>query len=379
MKLYEFQGKQLFSEYGIPIPKGNIIFSRNEIVNINNPVVLKSQVLTGGRGKAGGIKVWDGKENINNILNDMFSEEIKGEKVAGVLIEEKVEILNEFYLSITYDGSTATPLIVVSASGGVEIEVVAEKNPKKIAKIPFNILTGPKDYQIKYISEFLGYDNYKEIKNIISKLYCIYNNCDATLVEINPLVVTKNGLVALDSKIVLDDNAEYRNRSLFTKYKNQQQSCGQNNYKVRKDTITYVSLDGTIGLISDGAGTGMLALDLIKDAGGEAANFCELGGITNAEVMYDSMKIVLENPNVKSLLIVLIGGFNRMDEMAKGIVKYKEEYGLDIPIAIRMCGTLEEIGKDIMHKVNIATFDKLQDAVNEAVTKAGGEQFAYTN
>lgn len=375
MKLYEFEGKRIFKEHGIPVPKGNVLTSAKDNVEVDAPAVIKAQVLTGGRGKAGGIKIWDGENNAADLLNDIFSQELKGEPVRAVLVEEKADILQEYYLSITFKGSTATPLIVASAAGGVEIENVAAETPEKIITMEFNAITGPTDYQIRYMANKIGYENFKEFKMLINNLYTAFKSSDATLVEINPLVSTPNGLVALDAKVVLDDNARFRHEDMHLKFIKEQKSLeGIENYvEPKEDTITYVPLSGDVGLISDGAGTGMLSLDLIKDAGGEAANFCELGGITNAQTMYDSLDRVANNKNVKSILIVLIGGFNRMDDMANGIVRYKEEKGLNIPVEIRMCGTKEEEGKEIMKQANIPTFNNLLEAVNYAVTNAGGE------
>lgn len=375
MKLYEFEGKRIFKEYDIPVPKGSVLTSPEGNIEVDAPAVMKAQVLTGGRGKAGGIKMWDGENNASDLLSDIFSQELKGEPVRAVLVEEKAEILQEYYLSITFKGSTATPLIVASAAGGVEIENVAAQTPEKIIKMEFNAITGPSDYQIRYISNKIGYKDFKDFRRIIKNLYSAFKNTDATLVEINPLVSTPNGLVALDAKVVLDDNARFRHNELHLNLIKEQKSLeGIENYvEPKEDTITYVPLSGDVGLISDGAGTGMLSLDLINDAGGEAANFCELGGITNAETMYDSLDRVVNSKKVKSILIVLIGGFNRMDDMANGIVRYKEEKGLDIPVAIRMCGTKEEEGKEIMKQANIPTFDNLLEAVDYAVSNMGGE------
>lgn len=370
MKLYEFQGKEIFRKYGVPVPKGTLFKSPDQPGEIAPPAVLKAQVLVGGRGKAGGVKVWDGSENLSHLIKSIFSQELKGEKVGAVLVEEKADILHEYYLSITFKGSKAVPVIIASAAGGVEIEKVARETPEKIVTMPFEPLVGPTSFQIRYIAKAIGYGNYNELKDFVRKLYRIFRECDATLVEINPLAATPEGLVALDSKILLDDKAEFRQQELFAGLAEEQASLtGDQEFsgEGEKDTITYVPLSGYVGLISDGAGTGMLTLDLIKDAGGEAANFCEMGGITNPQVMYKALEKVLESPNVKSLLVVLIGGFNRMDEMAEGIIKYKEDHGIKVPMVVRMCGTLEDVGKKMMKKVGIPTYDNLLEAVKKTV------------
>ena len=267
-------------------------------------------------------------------------------------------------------------MLIAGAEGGVNIEEVAKKNPQKIITISFNPLVGPSEYQVRYLAEAIGYQDVRSLKDIIDKLYRIVCNCDAKLVEINPLAATPNGLVALDAKVIVDDKAAYRQEKLFSEILSEQNKINRNNtcqVGLKADTITHVPLNGTVGLISDGAGTGMLTLDLIKDAGGEAANFCEMGGITSPQVIYDAMTAVLANPSVKSLLVVLIGGFNRMDEMAEGIIKYKEKHGLQVPMIVRMCGTLEEIGKEMMRCEDIPIHDDLYDAVQEAVALAGGK------
>ena len=372
MKLYEFEGKRIFKEHGIPVPKGTLLVSPEEQGSINTPIVLKAQVLVGGRGKAGGIKVCDNASELSETLKNIFSMRIKGEHVGAILAEEKSEILRELYVSITFKGSSATPVLVFCASGGVEIERVAAENPEKIITMEIDPFIGPTSYQARYIARDMGYKDTNEVKRLIDNLYSVFKDCDATLVEINPLVVTPLGLVALDSKILLDDKSKFRQKDLFKLLAKEHSTISGELNNEREDTITFVPLSGSVGLISDGAGTGMLTLDLIKDAGGEAANFCEMGGITNPKVMYDAMSEVLNSPNVKSLLIVLIGGFNRMDEMAEGIIKYKAEHGLRVPVSIRMCGTLETVGMEMMDKAGIPTHKNLMDAVNNAVLFAGG-------
>ncbi len=367
MNLYEFQGKQLYQTMGIPIPKGQLIWQKEDAKRLEKACALKAQVLTGGRGKAGGIKLWDGKSDIMALVNHIMDLNIHGEAVNLLLAEEAIHIKDEYYVAITYKGSDAQPILVLSPEGGVDIEAVAEHTPEKICTLPIDPVTGIKAYQLKYAAEFLGYDKEEELSQLILNLYRVYKTYDATLAEINPLAVTEKGLLALDAKVVLDDHAEFRQEALFNQLRDEAGKITGTRESGHKDTITYVELDGNVGLISDGAGTGMLTLDLIKDAGAQAANFCELGGITNAQVMYDALKKVMANPNVKSVLIVLIGGFNRMDEMADGIIRYQEEYGFHVPLSIRMCGTLEEVGKEKMQAVNIPTYDQLPEAVIHAV------------
>jgi succinyl-CoA synthetase beta subunit len=374
MKLYEFQGKRIFQEYGIPVPRSSLITSAGEASEVRPPAVVKAQVLIGGRGKAGGIKMWNHESELGSLCRDLLSLNIRGEAVRALLVEEWAEIVQELYMSITFKGSTAAPVLMVSASGGMDIEKVAHETPEKIVTTVLNPLVGPSDYQVRYIAKRIGYGNPRELGKFVNALWAAFKGTDATLVEINPLAVTNNGLLALDSKVVLDNKAAFRHKELFARLDEEQKAlAGDAAEGYAEHTITYVPLDGTVGLVSDGAGTGMLTLDLIKDAGGSAANFCEMGGFTSPQVIYDALTEVLKNPSVKSLLVVLIGGFNRMDEMAEGILRYREDHDLPVPAVIRMCGTLEDVGKDMMKKGGIPTYDELLDAVKTAVALAEGK------
>ncbi|MGI6603549.1 MAG: succinate--CoA ligase subunit beta [Firmicutes bacterium] len=376
MKLYEFQGKRIFRQYGLPVPQGTLVVTAEELTKLAPPLVLKAQVLVGGRGKAGGVKLCRNKEELSGCFSELMRKQIKGEVVRAILAEEKVDILQEYYLAITIKGGDATPVIIASAAGGVDIEQVARENPERITTVPFSPFFGPTEYHVRTVARGLGYSDYRELKEIVFKLYRIFRDLDATLVEINPLAQTPTGLLALDAKMVLDDKASFRQQQVLVQLRQEQSSLLGVAVEpaLNDDTITYVPLSGTVGLISDGAGTGMLTLDLIKDAGGQAANFCEMGGITSPEVMYSALSKVLANAEVRSLLVVLIGGFNRMDEMAAGILKYREDHGLKVPIVVRMCGTMEEEGKEMMRQAGLTTYDDLLQAVQDAVQFAGGKE-----
>ena len=376
MKLYEFQGKEIFKAYGIPVQSGFLILANDEVKNLTPPLVLKAQLLVGGRGKAGGIKIWDGNIDVSKIINKLFALTIKGEKVNAILALEKVDISREIYISITFNRGKSTPLLIVGTSGGMDIEESAKLNKEKIHFIEFDPFLGILEYQIRFIAKKINIDNYLKFKKIIEAMYKIFKEYDATLVEINPLAVTSSGLVAIDAKINLDDQSCFRHEELFKKLREEQniiQGEKDTNASISKeDTITYVPLSGNIGLISDGAGTGLLTLDLIHGFGGEVASFCELGGITSSEIMLKALKMVNKNPSLKSILVVLIGGFNRMDDMAEGIVKFKKEFKRDIPIFIRMCGTKEEMGKQLMKEANIPVYNSLNEAAEAAVKEAKG-------
>jgi succinyl-CoA synthetase beta subunit len=373
MKLFEFQAKEIFRRHGIAVPNGTLITRRDEAASLGPPLVLKAQALTGGRGKAGGVVIWDGSEDVVTLVERLLALEIRGEKVRAVLAEEKANILHEYYISITVRGTTATPVLVASEEGGVEIESVAKETPEKIVTIEIDPLTGPKQYQVRALAKGMGVSDTRALQKVVDGLWSVFTACDATLVEVNPLVATPEGFVALDGKMVLDDKAAFRRGELLSELKAEQtKRLDVSLEEVRSDTITYVPLDGTVGLISDGAGTGMLTIDLIRDEGGVAADFCEMGGFTSPQVIYDAMSMVLADEKVRSLLVVLIGGFNRMDEMAEGIIRYYEEHKPDIPIFVRMCGTMEEVGIEMMRQAGFSTYDDLLTAVRAAVTRAAG-------
>jgi succinyl-CoA synthetase beta subunit len=374
MKLYEFQGKSLFREAGIPVPKGAVV-TASDRSGLFAPSAVKAQVLSGGRGKAGGVLLASTMDEAKKAADSILSMELKGEPVKAVLVEEKMNIRAEYYLAVTFDGEAGTPLFMASASGGMDIESVAEHTPEKILKLPVDPLWGLTDYKIREMADFLGYENKKEFVSFARKLWNLFREKEAVLVEINPLVVTDSGLVALDSKIEIDDDAKPRLKDLFEQNLSEQARITGKEADADHGTITYVPLDGNVGLISDGAGTGMLTLDLIKDFGGSAADFCEMGGLTSPEVMYSAMdQVFSDKKDIRSLLVVLIGGFNRMDEMAEGITSYLRDHSVSIPLVVRLCGTMEEEGKTIMKEAGLPVYDDLRTAVADAVRfAAGGE------
>lgn len=382
MKLYEFQGKELFARCGIPVPKRRLVRSFEDLETLDAPLVLKSQVLSGGRGKAGGVVVCDDNASLVQEGKRLIGSSLKGERVLALLAEEKVDILQEYYLSFVIDGELKKPLIIASAAGGMEIEKVAEEEPEKILKLSFDPLAGPSDYHFRRIADFLSLRNeLKDLRKVLRAMYALFNQYDASLIEINPLVKTSAGLIALDSKINLDDDAEFRQKEIFQEFQEQQNVIQQNNAKAKDEgTITYVPLDGNIGMISDGAGTGMLSLDLIRDFGGEAADFCEMGGLTSPDVMYQAMETVFNKATkeLKSLLVILIGGFNRMDEMAEGIIRYKNDHGISVPLFVRLCGTMETEGKKMMIDSGLPVFDDLEEAVEKAVMAAEGNSHVHS-
>lgn len=369
MKLMEFQGQKLFAQCGIKIPVGKLLSSAQAAGDLQAPLVLKAQVMTGGRGKAGGIRLVGNQSEITGQLNELFSMTIKGEKAAYVLaVEGGTEIQRELYLCVTTRGSKGQPIVIASGTGGIEIENIAKADPAKIVVEDIDPETGVTSYLSRRIADKMGCGEINELHQVITGLYELFVRFDAKLVEINPLAVTPNGLIALDAKVVLDDNARYRHAKLFDELEREQ---GESAERHREDTITFVGLKGDVALISDGAGTGMLSLDMVHAEGGELASFCELGGVTNADVMYTAMKETMDyQGGAKCLLVVLIGGFNRMDHMAEGILRYKAEHDFSIPVVVRMCGTMEETGKEMLSAAEISTIDDLGEAVEQAVRLA---------
>lgn len=374
MKLLEFQGKALFEACGLRAPAGQLIQRGQDAGALSVPVLLKSQVLTGGRGKAGGIRMVTEKDRLAPEIEALFDLSIKGERAASLLaVSEDVDIQRELYLAITFQGADNRPVIIASGEGGMEIEDIAKADPNKLARVPIDPYVGVTAYQARRIAKVAGLDNVAEFTDVLRRLYDCFVRYDCTLVEINPLAVTAKGLYALDAKVVLDTKARFRHQALFDRLEKEQGDCAET---LRADTITFVGLDGDVGLIADGAGTGMLTLDLVNERGGSVGSFCELGGVTNADVMYTAIEETMTYKKPKALLMVFIGGFNRMDHMAEGIRRYQQAHGIDIPVVIRMCGTKEAEGKDILKSAGLQTMDSLDDAVTRAISLAKGEETA---
>jgi succinyl-CoA synthetase beta subunit len=371
MRLLEFQAKRMLKEVGIGVPKGTLLASPQDLSKVTFPAVLKVQVPVGGRGKAGAVRVAGNAEEGATIVKTLFATPVKGYPIQALLAEERVEIQKEFYLAYLIDKQANLPVVMASAEGGVEIEEVARKSPEKIIKKHIDPFLGLQDFNIRPLAKALGVD-FQTLKNLVKTMVQLFHEKDATLVEINPLAMTSNGLVALDAKILLDDKAAYKHEDLFKSLQAEQKALDKRErtapeQMVEGTGITYVPLDGDIGVIADGAGTGMLTLDLIHQYGGQAANFCEMGGLSNAETMEKSIHVILSNPRAKVLLIGLIGGMTRMDEMGEGIYQYLKKANQRPPIVVRMCGTKADVGKARLKEVGIETHEDLSAAVREAV------------
>jgi len=344
MKLKEYQGKEIFHKFGIRIPDSFLITDSEQIKEIKGEKVLKAQVLHGKRGKSGLIQFADEK-NIKEKAEEMLKKDVK-----EILVEEKLKYEKEYYLSITIDRTEKKAKLIFSSEGGMEIEELADKNPEKIKKYPID-----ENISLKDIAKETGID-----KIILEKLLRIFNECDAELVEINPLCSTEKGFVALDSKIIIDDNALYRQE--FKK----DEGLTDIEKKAKEHGLNYVELKGNIGVIGNGAGLVMSTLDVIKYFNGEVSNFLDIGGGADKEKMEKAIELVLiKNP--KGIFINIFGGITRCDDIAEGIVAYKKKNDLSIPMVIRMIGTNEEKAKDILEKNNIHFIDSMEKGAKKIV------------
>ena len=375
MRLLEFQAKRLFSLHGIAVPQGTIVTDSRELAQLHYPAVLKAQVPVGGRGKAGGIAKADDAEEAHGAGRRLFEMTIGGYPVRQILVEETISVERELYISIVVDKAQPVPLLLASAEGGIDIEEVGRVSPEKIHRFRTDPCLGLVPPMIQYLAQRLSVD-VGPLEGLVQALLDVFRAYDATMVEINPLAVVGDGLVALDAKVILDDNASFRHEQLRAELAAERKATNPDEYRTSEDTlkklgVAYVPLEGNVALISDGAGTGMLTLDLIEDAGGRPANFCELGGAAGAETMKYALGVVLSNPNASVVLISLLGGLTRMDDVAGGIIAYMQDRDIAIPLVVRMCGTQEEVGRTMLQEIGITTLDDLPSAVRVAVNLAG--------
>jgi len=377
MKLHEYQSKQIFSKYGIPIPRGRVAATATEARQIaeelGGRVVIKSQVLVGGRGKAGGIRVAKSTKEAEEFATQILGMEIKGLPVRKVLVDEAANIDQEIYLGITNDRSARRPVIMSSSAGGVDIEEVARTNPEKIIKVYVDPLLGLRDYQARDIAVGIdlpkGY--WKQFTEICRGLWRAYVECDATLAEINPLVILKEKrLMALDGKMLVDDNALFRHTDLAEMRDVDEEAAIET--EARKYGLSFIKLDGQIGCMVNGAGLAMATMDIVKLFGGEPANFLDIGGGASAEKVAAALRIILSDKNVKAILFNVFGGITRCDEVARGILTALKEVKPDIPMVVRLVGTNAEEGRKLLADAEMITAETLVDAAKRAIaaTKA---------
>ena len=377
MKLHEYQSKQIFARYGIPIPRGKVATIADEAKQIakelGSRVVVKSQVLVGGRGKAGGIRLAKNPEEAGEIASQILAMEIKGLPVRKVLVDEAVNIEIEIYLGITNDRGARRPVMMASSAGGVDIEQVAREMPEKIVKIHIDPLLGLRDYQARDIAAGIDLprEHWRDFAQIARGLWQAYTECDATLAEINPLVITdENRLLAVDGKMLIDDNALFRQPTLAELRDIDEEATSE--AEARRYGLSFIKLDGNIGCMVNGAGLAMTTMDIIKLFGGSPANFLDIGGGANAEKVAAALRIILADPNVKAILFNIFGGITRGDEVARGILTALNDVNPSVPMVIRLVGTKAEEGRQILSDANMITAETLADAAKKAVSVATG-------
>jgi succinyl-CoA synthetase beta subunit len=377
LKLLEYQAKEVLAALGIPVPPGVVARTPDEAAAAAaklGPVAIKAQVPVGGRGKAGGIKLAKTADEARRAAEQIIGMDIKGFKVPLVYCEAALEIEREIYLGFTVDRDARANILMLSAKGGMEIEQVAEESPEAIARLYPSPWRGPLDFEIAQLVYDTGLGEYaRQLIALIKRLYRAIPDYDALTAEINPLVVTRGGeVVAGDAKLEIDDNAAWRHKDLEQKYGAVVEG---DRYEVeaKKRGLTYVSLDGDIGIIGNGAGLCMSTLDLVQRAGGRAANFCDIGGGAKAEVVENALAVILMNPKIKGVLINVFGGITRGDEVAKGIVTARDNLKMKLPLVVRMSGTREEEGRQILQQSGIEPGVSAWEAAKKIVelTKTG--------
>jgi succinyl-CoA synthetase beta subunit len=374
MKLFEYEAKDILQRYGIPTPMGKVVSSPAEAASaaaeIGGPVVLKSQVLVSGRGKSGGILFAVGAREVKETATKLIGSDIKGLKVTRMLIEEKIDIVDEFYSSVTVDRQAKRYVAMASTSGGVEIEEIARESPEKIARHHVDPLKGfDEDMARKMLAPFtaLSAPDATAISEIIHKLYQIALDCDAELIEINPLVRTASGeLIACDARIIIDDNALFRHPK-FQGTEIDRIEASPAELEARKQGLAYVDLDGDIGIIGNGAGLMMATLDVVQLFGGKPANFLDIGGGAGAEIISKALNVIMSKPQVKAVLVNILGGVTRCDLVAQGIIEALDASPAKKPIVVRMMGTKEEEGIRILKGAGINSFSNMEEAIHEAV------------
>jgi len=352
--LYEYQGKQLFARFGIPVSEGRLATTpeeaRTAAEEIGGPVVVKAQVLTGGRGKAGGVQLVDDPADAEAKARDILGLDINGHIVRKVWIEQASDIAKEYYLSITFDRGTKQPLFMLTTEGGVEIEQVAEENPDALARLHVDPLEGYQPYQGRRLVYGAAIDDggeQKQILGIVEKLYRCFVESDAMLTEINPLIVTPEGEVrALDSKFTVDDSALYRHPDIAEM--RDVEAADPHERLAREKGVTYVKLDGEVGILGNGAGLSMSTVDVVVVAGGRPANFCDLGGGGDAQGVVDALEVITSDDQVRSIFFNIFGGITRCDEVARGILAALEQMKIELPIVVRLDGTNAEEGRKIL-------------------------------
>ena len=381
MNIHEYQAKDILRAEGVPIPAGEVASTAEQVeaiaTKIGGMVVVKAQVHTGGRGKAGGVKLAKTPAEAKEIASKILGMKINGLTVYTVLVTAAADIATEAYVGIILDRATKKPVFMVSPAGGIDIEEVAAKTPEKILKLPIDTRYGLQPYQASELGFFL-FDDVKKVRaasKIMMSLYQAFMKCDASLAEINPLVVTPAGeVLALDAKISVDDNALDRHPELAALRDETAEEPSE--VDARNSNLTFIKLDGDVGCVVNGAGLAMATMDLVKYYGGEPANFLDIGGSSNPEKVVNALRIITADPSVKVILFNIFGGITRTDDVANGIVTATKANPLKIPIVIRLTGTNEEIAMKILTDNGFSASSDMDEAVQKAVELAKGGQAA---
>jgi succinyl-CoA synthetase beta subunit len=377
--LYEYQGKELFRRFGIPVSEGRVASTPEEAraaaEELGGQVVVKAQVLTGGRGKAGGIKLAEGPDEAEQHAQAILGMDIRGHVVRRLWVEKASDIAKEYYLSVTFDRGDKRALFMFTKEGGIDIEEVAAERPEALARLHVDTLEGFQPYQARRLVYDAGIDDageQKQILTIIGRLYEAFVGSDAMLCEINPLIVTPDGEVkALDSKFTVDDNALYKHPDVAEM--RDPEAYPPEERAAREKNVTYVKLDGEVGILGNGAGLVMSTLDVIALAGGRPANFCDLGGGGDAQGVVDALEVITADPQVKSILFNIFGGITRCDEVARGILQALERIEIDEPIVVRFDGTNAEEARRLIAEAgsdNLHVEPTMLDAAKRAVELA---------
>lgn len=377
MKIHEYQAKEIFKRYGIPVQAGEVAKSPEQAKNIaekiGKPVMVKAQVLVGGRGKAGGIKYAKNPDEAYQYAKEILGMEIKGIKVKKVLVTEAADISSEAYIGVIVDRKTKKPIIMVSQAGGIDIEEVAKTTPEKIFKLEVDPLLGLQSFQARDLGSKI-YSDFKiavKAADVIKKLYFAFTENDCSLAEINPFITTPKGEVwALDAKINLDDSGLARHPEIENMRDKDAEDPSE--MKAREGGLSFVKLNGNIGCIVNGAGLAMATMDLVKHFGEEPANFLDIGGSSSPEKVLNAMKIILKEPNVKAILFNIFGGITRCDDVANGIVQAVKQLKPPVPIVVRLTGTNEDKAKKILEEVNLTATSSMVDVVKKAIELSKG-------
>ena len=371
LDLFEYEAKQEFSKFGIPIPKGKLIAKSTQTTqattNLKPPFVVKAQVLAGGRGKAGGVIFANSEKEAEEAAVKLLGARIKGLLVNQVLIEEKIPSLKELYVGISIDRFNRSYTALTSAIGGIDIEEIATKTPKAIIKTLIDPQLGLSSFRSTEIAKQLGYRGNQLLKlsTVIEKLYqiCIHN--DAEMVEINPLAETEAGdFVALDARMVIDDNALFRHPEYSAK---ETQMLSPQEEKALENNLSYIKLDGDIGVVGNGAGLVMATLDLLNYFGGKPANFLDLGGGATVEAIAAALQIVLAEPGTKVILVNVLAGITHCDDVARGIIEVTNGAKIRKPLVVRLVGTNQQEGQKILATAGISALDSMEEAAKQAV------------